>query len=58
MVKSFRFLIRFAWVNLASLLGFAAIVIVGCYVTGVPEGREMGNLFETYYCMFPTMILL
>ena len=58
MIKSFRFLIRFAWANLASLLGFAAIVIVGCYVTGVPEGREMGNLFETYYCMFPTMILL
>ena len=58
MVKSFRFLIRFAWVNLASLLGFAAIVIVGCYATGVPGDREMGNLFETYYAMFPTMILM
>ena len=58
MVKSFRFLIRFAWVNLASLLGFAAIVIVGCYLTGVPGNPNVGNLFETYYAMFPTMILL
>ena len=58
MVKSFRFLIRFAWVNLASLLGFAAIVIVGCYATGVPGSPSAGNLFETYYAMFPTMILL
>ena len=58
MVKSFRFLIRFAWVNLASLLGFAAIVILGCYLTGVPGNPNVGNLFETYYAMFPTMILL
>ena len=58
MVRSFRFLLNFAWVNLSAIFGFAAIVIVGCYVTGVPGDREVGNLFETYYCMFPTMILL
>ena len=58
MVKSFRFLLNFAWVNLGAILGFAAIVIVGCYATGVPDDREIGNLFETYYVMFPTMILL
>ena len=28
MVKSFRFLWQFIWVNLAAVLGFAAIVIV------------------------------
>ncbi len=49
---------NFAWVNLASLLGFAAVVILGCYLTGVPGNPNVGNLFETYYAMFPTMILL
>lgn len=58
MGKSFRFLLNFAWVNLSAIFGFAAIVIVGCYVTGVPTNTENGNLFETYYAMFPTMILL
>ena len=58
MVKSFRFLLNFAWVNLAAVIGFAAIVIAGCYITGVPGNAENGNLFETYYAMFPTMILL
>lgn len=58
MGKSFRFLLNFAWVNIGAILGFAAIVIVGCYATGVPGDREIGNLFETYYAMFPTMILL
>lgn len=58
MGKTFRFLLNFAWVNIGAILGFAAIVIVGCYATGVPGDREIGNLFETYYVMFPTMILL
>lgn len=58
MVKSFRFLLNFAWYNLAAIFGFAAIVIAGCYLTGVPRNAENGNLFETYYAMFPTMILL
>lgn len=58
MGKSFRFLLSFAWVNLAAIFGFAAIVIVGCYLTGVPTNTENGNLFETYYAMFPTMLLL
>ncbi len=57
MVKSFRFLLNFAWINLGADIGFAAIVIVGCYATGVPESAEIGNLFETYYAMFPIMIL-
>lgn len=58
MGKSFRFLLNFAWVNLSAIFGFAAIVIAGCYITGVPGNTENGNLFETYYAMFPTMILM
>lgn len=58
MGKSFRFLLNFAWINLSAIFGFAAIVIAGCYVTGVPVSAENSNLFETYYAMFPTMILL
>ena len=58
MVKSFRFLLNFTWANLGAIFGFAAVVIVGCYATGVPDNPESGNLFETYYSMFPTMILL
>ena len=58
MVKSFRFLLSYSWVNLGAIFGFAAIVIAGCYVTGVPGDPNAGNLFETYYAMFPTMILL
>lgn len=58
MGRSFRFLLNFAWVNLSAIFGFAAIVIAGCYITGVPGNTENGNLFETYYAMFPTMLLL
>lgn len=58
MIKSFRFLLGFAWANLGSLFGFAAIVIAGCYATGAAESLKVGNLFVTYYAMFPTMILL
>lgn len=58
MGRSFRFLLNFAWYNLAAIFGFAAIVIAGCYITGVPNNAGNGNLFETYYAMFPTMILL
>lgn len=58
MVKSLRFLLNFTWVNLGAISGFAAVVIAGCYVTGVPGNPNVGNLFETYYAMFPTMILL
>lgn len=58
MGRSFRFLLNFAWINLSAIFGFAAIVIAGCYLTGVPTNAENGNLFETYYAMFPTMLLL
>lgn len=58
MGRSFRFLLNFAWYNLAAIFGFAAIVIAGCYITGVPSNAGNGNLFETYYAMFPTMLLL
>ena len=59
MVKSFRFLLNFAWVNMGAILGFAALVIAGCYATGVPDraGSSGDNLFTTYYAMFPIMIL-
>ncbi|WP_251315956.1 hypothetical protein [Flintibacter muris] len=58
MVRSFRFLLQFTWINLGAIFGFAAVIIAGCYVTGVPDNLRVGNLFETYYAMFPTMILL
>ena len=60
MVRSFRFLLNFAWLNMGAVIGFAAIVIGGCYATGVPTstGSSGGdNLFATYYAMFPIMIL-
>lgn len=58
MVRSFRFLLQFTWVNLGAIFGFAAVVIAGCYATGVPDNLTPGNLFQNYYAMFPTMILL
>ena len=58
MVKSFRFLLNFAWVNLGAIIGFAVIIIGGCYATGIADNPNSSNLFETYYAMFPTMILL
>jgi len=60
-VKSFRFLLQYAWINLGAIIGFAVIVVAGCYITGVPNtpgDTGTSNLFETYYSMFPTMILL
>lgn len=56
MVKSFKFLFQFAWVNLAVLLGLAAVVLAGAYATGVPNGAD--NLFRTYFGSFPLMELL
>lgn len=58
MVKSFRFLLNFVWVGLASILGFIAVVVVGCYFSGVPDSFFRGSLFATYYTMLPTFILL
>ncbi len=57
MGKSFRFLFRFVWINLSAILGFAAIIILGCYATGVPGNAHNGSLFETYYAMYPIMML-
>ena len=57
MVRSFRFLFQFTWINLSAILGFAVIVVAGCYATGVPGDARNGNLFETYYAMYPIMIL-
>ena len=55
MVKSTRFLSQFIWANLAAIVCFAMIVVVGCYVTGVPQGAN--NLFRSYYSAFPLMEL-
>lgn len=55
MMKSARFLSQFVWVNLFAIICFALIVIVGCYVTGVPQGAD--NLFRSYYSAFPLMEL-
>lgn len=56
MVKSFKYLFQFAWVNLAATLAFAAVVIVGSCLTGVPQGAN--NIFRTYFGCFPLIILL
>lgn len=58
MVKSFRFLLNFVWVNLSAIFGFIAVVIVGCYFSGVPDSAFRGSLFVNYYTMLPTFILL
>lgn len=55
MVKTARFLGQFWWPNLAAIVCFAVIVIVGCYATGVPQGAH--NLFYSYYSEFPLMEL-
>lgn len=56
MVKSFRFLLQFAWINLGALLIFALVVTVGSMLTGVSGGAD--NLFSTYFSAFPLMVLM
>lgn len=56
MVKSFKFLFQFVWVNLAAMFGFAAIVTVGAFATGVPDGAN--NLFRNYFGGFPFCVLI
>lgn len=56
MVKSFRFLLQFAWINLGALLIFALVVTVGSLLTGVSGGAD--NLFSTYFSVFPLMVLM
>lgn len=55
MLRSFRFLLQFSWINLGAVLGFAAVVVAGSFATGVGHGAE--NLFATYYGAFPLVIL-
>ena len=55
MVKSIRFLRQFIWINLSAIFAFAAIVILGCYATGVTRGAD--NLFKSYFQAFPLMML-
>ena len=56
MLKSFRFLLQFAWVNLGAVLGFAAVVTAGSFLTGVPNGAQ--NIFETYFSTLPLVVLI
>lgn len=56
MLKSLRFLLQFAWINMAALCAFAVLVTAGCYATGVPDGAE--NLFSTYFRGFFPMSLI
>ena len=58
MAKSFRFLLRFALVNLAALFLCAAILIAGCYATGITHDASRYTIFEIYYSMSPFIILL
>lgn len=56
MIKSFKYLFQFAWVNVGTILGFAGIVTLGAYATGVPGGAD--NLFRNYFGSFPFMQLV
>lgn len=56
MIRTFRYFLRNAKINLGALLGFAAIVLAGAIVTGVPDGAD--NLFGTYFGTFPLISLL
>lgn len=58
MVKSFRFLLRFALINLAAIFGCAAILVVSCYAAGIPYDASRHTIFESYYSMSPFVILL
>ena len=58
MAKSFQFLLRFALVNLAATFVCAAVLITGCYATGVPYDTSRYTIFEIYYSMSPFMILM
>ena len=58
MVKSFRFLFSFALVNLMAVFGCAAILIAGCYASGITYDASRHTIFENYYSMSPFMILL
>lgn len=58
MAKSFRFLLHFALVNLAAAFVCAAILIVGCYASGVTYDASRYTIFEIYYSMSPFIILL
>ena len=56
MLKSTRFMLQFAGVNLCVLMGFALAITVGAQATGVPNGAE--NVFRTYFGSFPMMELI
>ena len=43
-------------VGLGAVLAFAAVVTVGSFATGVPNGAE--NLFETYFSTLPMVLLV
>lgn len=58
MAKSFRFLLRFALVNLAAAFVCTAILIAGCYASGITHDASRHTIFETYYSMSPFIILL
>lgn len=58
MARSFRFLLQFALVNLAALFICAAILIAGCYASGIVYDASRYTIFESYYSMSPFMILL
>ena len=56
MKKCFRYLLMFNAPNYGMALGFAGVILAGCYLTGVPtEGR---GLFYGYFNMFPSMLLM
>ena len=60
MVKSLRFLLQFIWVNLAVVLGFAAVLTAGVTLTGAGNGGDgpLARLSAQYYELFPLMLIL
>ena len=56
MIRSLRFLLQFAWVHLATVLGFAGVVTAGALLTGVPAGKS--NLFQSYFASLPLISII
>lgn len=56
MKKCLRYLLMFNVPNYLIGLGFAAVILVGCYATGVPQNGR--GLFSGYFNMYPACLLM
>ena len=54
MRQTVRFLYRFSWPSWLIMAFFAAVILLGAVLTGVPRGTD--NIFATYFVMYPMLI--